>query len=231
MVEQCKALCDPELTDLGKQQASLVAETPALSQLFEQTGSHGGSILAVASPLRRTVETAVLALKDWLGASPDQQLVLHPDLQETGAVPCDTGSPLSLLQSRFAGEANLLDLSCMRTGWELKQGDYADTGPTLRSRLQRFGCWLAKRPEQNIVIISHHNLLAALLGVTFLNCEVRRYELQCGPDWHRWAPKAPLVSSSDAELSEVERDHLQVYDPMLRRKFAGWGFEAPARFR
>jgi len=144
-------------------------------------------------------------------------------------VRCDTGSPLSVLRDRFASAGAVVDFSELRDGWEVKEGDYKDTGDCLRNRLQRFTGWLLERPEQRIAVIAHHNMLAALLGVTFLNGEVRRYSLSSDGVW---SPVVPLVSACDEELTAQDKAHLKVYDPLVRRKFQGWfRVDAPERLR
>lgn len=222
-VEACKALVDPELTALGQQQALRIAEDPLLAPYLDG----GGIELVVASPLSRTVETALRAFGGWVGASPGRRIVLKAELQETGDVPCDTGSPLLVLQERFATQAGALDFSNLWQGWEVKRGDFEDSGTALSARLLRFRDWLAARPESRIAVVGHHNFLVALLKVTFLNCEVRQYELTPEGSWKSLV----AVSTSDSELSEAERAHLRVYDPMVRRKFKAWGIDAPGRLR
>jgi len=62
---------------------------------------------------RRTLETAVIGLGPW-ARDRGAKLVLCPDLQETGEVACDTGSPLAAVRERWAGDADLLDFSNAR---------------------------------------------------------------------------------------------------------------------
>lgn len=226
--EGCMALMDPALTAKGQDQATNVAEDPLLKPYLAALLDQGGVDLVVSSPLCRTVETALFALAWWTKARQGRKIVLNADLQETGSVNCDKGSPLSALKASFAEQAESLDFDLLWSDWEIKEGDFEDTGSALHARLERFRNWLASRPERRIVVVSHHNLLAAMLGVTFMNCEVRQFALKAGKSWDA---VQPLLSSRDEELSEAEIKHLKVYDPMIRRHFGGWGFSAPVRFR
>ena len=73
---------DPALTEKGIKQAKSTAAHPLLS--LEEAD------LIVSSPLKRTVQTTLLMLAE---AGKSKSVVLHPDIQETGDVQCDTGQP------------------------------------------------------------------------------------------------------------------------------------------
>jgi len=227
--EACKALLDPVLTDLGRQQASMVAQDQLVKSLLSIPENAPGCLeLVVSSPLRRTVQTALGAVKPWIESVAGRRVLLNADLQETGDVRCDTGSPLEELKEYFKDDGGLLNFDELWAGWHLKQGEFVDTGPALRNRLQRFTAWLLARPEKHILVVAHHNLLVILLGVTFLNCEVRQFFLREDGTYEAIMPQ---VSGTDSELSEIDLKHLKVYDPMVRRKFETWGFDVPDRLR
>ena len=76
------AKTDPALTEKGIKQAKSTATHPLLSL--------GEADLIVSSPLKRTVQTTLLMLAE---AGKSKSVVLHPDIQETGDVQCDTGQP------------------------------------------------------------------------------------------------------------------------------------------
>ncbi|KAK9242226.1 histidine phosphatase superfamily [Lipomyces tetrasporus] len=114
---------DPELTLLGRHQAE------DLGRRFKFSDEVG---LIVTSPLRRTIETTLLAFADILdkryfdeasgkGVTGGAELVLDPDLQGHKALPCDTGSDYRELDKIFPN----LDFSGMATGWQAKEGLYA----------------------------------------------------------------------------------------------------------
>merc|ERR1711988_1593067 len=79
--------------------------------------------LVVSSPLRRTVQTALGAVKPWIESVAGRRVLLNADLQETGEVRCDTGSPLEELKEYFKDDAGLLNLDELWAGWHLKQGE------------------------------------------------------------------------------------------------------------
>ena len=51
-----------------------------------------------ASPMRRTLYTALLAFQTVLRANPGLRIIALPELQETSDFPCDTGSPIAELR-------------------------------------------------------------------------------------------------------------------------------------
>ena len=94
---------DPELTPLGKQQASDLADT------FPHLNNIG---LIISPPLRRTIQTTLLASPGVLdkkyyepdsgnGIRGDAELILDPELQELSALPCDSYSERAVLEKEF----------------------------------------------------------------------------------------------------------------------------------
>ncbi|KAI1813574.1 histidine phosphatase superfamily [Poronia punctata] len=79
---------DPVLTPVG------IAQSLALRASYPY---HHKVKRIYASPLRRTILTAQLAIPP----TQKQPLILLPELQENSARPCDTGSPLSTLKREF----------------------------------------------------------------------------------------------------------------------------------
>lgn len=73
----------------------------------------------VASPLRRTIYTALLAFEDVIREK-GLKIVALPEIQETSDVPCDRGSDLADL-AREVEESQLpVDLSLVHEGWNNK---------------------------------------------------------------------------------------------------------------
>lgn len=100
---------DPLLTDLGHEQCR---------KLKEAFPSHANVDLVTASPLRRTIYTALESFEPAFKAHPDMQLIALPDIQETSDVPCDTGSDPQVLREEFAGKN--VDLGLVHEGWNNK---------------------------------------------------------------------------------------------------------------
>jgi hypothetical protein len=74
----------------------------------------------VASPLRRTIRTALLSFAPVFEAHKDFKLLLLPEAQETSDVPCDTGSDQAVLKKDFVDQGLPVDLSLVHEGWNSK---------------------------------------------------------------------------------------------------------------
>lgn len=70
-----------------------------------------------ASPLRRTLYTALESFTPVFEAKPDLKIIALPDIQETSDVACDTGSDPSVLKEEFTSG---VDLDLVRDGWNNK---------------------------------------------------------------------------------------------------------------
>lgn len=71
-----------------------------------------------ASPLRRTIYTALESFKPVFEAHPDMHLITLPDVQETSDVACDTGSEPQALRDEFAGKN--VDFELVHEDWNNK---------------------------------------------------------------------------------------------------------------
>ena len=191
---------DPVLTSLGESQAR------ALRTSFPYKPS-----LVLASPLRRTIQTALLGL-----ASSHTPLELDPDLQEADRWPCDTGSDIPLLEAEFSGYS--LDFSHLPRDWNNKKGVYAPTPEALEERARNVRRSLRNREEQTILVVTHGGFLAYLVpeAEPFANTEWRFYQFQ-GPASAEEA-RLTMVAEGDAvdvigkgvdrsEAAEAVKDH------------------------
>jgi len=237
------SLLDPELTEEGKMQAISASGDRLLNRpIYTRDQKRQGLQLVVASPLRRTVDTALLAFQDWLPGEPKRRgwhrVHLLSDLREIGreVVPCNTGSPLDTLKERFKVDSRLIDFREVQPSWDQEDSLEEDYCSAVHARLNRFRVWLAQRRESRIAVVAHHNILAALLGVSFLNLEVRRYGLVCtgevcSGDEVELVPEVPVVSSTDDQLSKADRQHLDIYSGTVGRLFDFLDLPCPARLR
>jgi len=171
---------DPALTENGVLQAKQLAQ----QRLVEEIGAE----VFIVSPLRRTLQTTLLGF-------PHVQLPLlcHPHLQETGEVPCDSGSDKAQLKQWFPGLCAAFE--GLDDDWHVKRGINREA--RVNERLARFVGWLRQRREKRIVIVSHGNLLGEMLGLHceqpswagtegsrgFKNCECRKYWLLSSGSW------------------------------------------------
>jgi len=100
---------DPSLTPYGERQCHELAAT------FPY---HAEVELVVASPLRRTIRTALLGFEPEVARG--VQVIALPSLQEASNLPCDTGSDIEVLQEEF--ENTVADLGLVEEGWQVKVG-------------------------------------------------------------------------------------------------------------
>ena len=74
--------------------------------------------VVIASPLRRTLYTALESFGPVFEGRPDMKLIALPDIQEISDVPCDIGSEPQALREEFAGKN--VDLEQVHEGWNNK---------------------------------------------------------------------------------------------------------------
>ncbi|KAL1976225.1 hypothetical protein VTN31DRAFT_2507 [Thermomyces dupontii] len=197
------SLPDPDLTDLGKQQcADLQKNFPYHSQVE----------LVVASPIRRTIYTALLGFEPVFQAHPDTKLICLPEAQEASDAPCDTGSDPEVLRKEFEGNKIPVDLSLVQDGWNSKTGKWSPTPRALRKRAREVRRWLRSRPEKEIVLVTHGGILhyitedwedySAYQGTGWTNAEYRTFKFSDTLHKEDLEGK-PLEDSDDATLVET----------------------------
>lgn len=104
-----QSIPDPAITELGHEQCVKLKDT---------FGRHGNIDLVTASPLHRTIQTALESFEPVFKERPDLSLIVLPCLQENSNMPCDTGSDLKVLQEKVCGRN--VDLSLVLQGWNEK---------------------------------------------------------------------------------------------------------------
>lgn len=137
---------DPDLTPLGEEQCH---------QLAAAFPYHKSIDLLVASPLRRTISTALLAFDQEVKRG--MHVIALPTAQETSALPSDTGSDADVLRKEMAGKP--VDLSHVHEGWNSKAGKWAAEAGALERRAKETRQWLQARPEREIVLVAHGGIL------------------------------------------------------------------------
>lgn len=113
--------------------------------------------LLVTSPLRRTICTTRLGFRSAVNRG--IKIIALPELQETGDLPCDTGSDVEVLWKEF-GES--VDLNLIDENWNIKKGQWAPTKDAVNKRARNARQWLKNRPEKQIVVVTHGGLLHCL---------------------------------------------------------------------
>jgi len=138
---------DPLLTEYGQQQCR------ELSEAFPDTSALD---LIVASPLKRTIYTALLSFPSVI-AEKQLKVVALPEIQETSDLPCDTGSEPSELAREFDGKP--VDLHLVQEGWNSKKGKWASYDDAIDARAREARQWLMSRDEEEIAVVTHGGYL------------------------------------------------------------------------
>ncbi|GAM34383.1 hypothetical protein TCE0_015r01931 [Talaromyces pinophilus] len=212
-------LPDPELTQLGEEQCA---------KLKESFPFHSEIELVAASPLRRTIHTALLSFQPVFDAHKDFKILCIPEAQETSDVPCDTGSDPAVLQKEFVDRGLPVDISLVHEGWNSKEGKWAPTIPALRNRAREVRKWLKSRPEKQIVLVTHGGLLHYLTedwedgsmyqGTGWVNTEYRTYKF------------SDSIDTEDIEGNKVEGgDDFTIIETPESRERRGKPAQAPSR--
>ena len=141
-------IVDPPLTPFGEEQCRTLAET------FPH---HSSVDLLVCSPLRRTINTTLLGFGSEIASGAVPAVIALPELQETSAYPCDTGSDASTLRQEM--QEKPLDLSRVEDGWNSKTGRWAPEPEAFRKRTRSARLWLRARAEKDIVVVTHGAIL------------------------------------------------------------------------
>ena len=186
-------LPDPSLTPLGEQQC----EKLRTESFADQTNIS----LIAASPLRRTLHTALLVFGEALASqgSCSPEILALPDAQEISDDPCDTGSDTDVLREVAAVNAWPVDLSLIHDGWNSKSpnGRYSPKDSAIRARALSVRLLLRQKirdlikqgnPAPQIVLVTHGGFLHYLTddweesdvtpGTGWRNCETRSYEFK-----------------------------------------------------
>ncbi|CAI6325460.1 unnamed protein product [Periconia digitata] len=177
-------LHDPLLTPLGKEQCA------TLSSVYPH---HATADLVLASPLRRTVQTASYSFGPTL-ARDEVPFVLVPELQEVANSGADTGTDAEILdktyEEMFKGEdlgfdLQKIDRSRVKEGWNSKTGYWEYTHEALANRARDFRNWVFQRPEKHILVVTHGAIAHFLtedadvpdpmIETSYKNCEVRDF--------------------------------------------------------
>lgn len=137
---------DPSLTPEGEEQCHDLARDFPYHQSI-------GAI--VASPLRRTIYTALYAFKPLIVRG--MTVIALPEICETADVPCDTGSDIRVLKEEMGDRP--VDLSRVKEGWNVKTGKWAPTADAIDKRAREARQWLKARPEDEIVVVTHGGFL------------------------------------------------------------------------
>ena len=220
---------DPPLSDEGRQQAAQLRRTidvqapgvelvvsSGLSRALETAIAVFGcdAATAVDGGCSGTEDVAAAATKGdgcrgtCGGGPPRQVLVTHLAAEITWhgvTAPCDSGSPVTALKGKFGGGAASGGVSLVFAAdmppdeWWLVNA----SKDVVTARVAAFGAWLSSCHERAVAVVTHANILKALLNidgsVTIPNCAV------IARDWPRRRAEAAAMTaaSSDADMTEL----------------------------
>ncbi|OJD32791.1 phosphoglycerate mutase [Diplodia corticola] len=176
-VDKDYSIPDPVLSQLGLQQCTELRdhlrqgrERPQVSELAERAE------LIVVSPMRRTLQTALLGL-DWL-VEKGVPLRLDAGWQENSDKPCDTGTPVSILATEFPSlDFRDVDPTYPEKVEPVATNPYAFSRRAVVARGQRCLAWLHDRPEKVIVVVTHSGFLrCAISQRRYANADYRVFD-------------------------------------------------------
>ena len=133
--------------------------------------------LILVSPMRRTLQTAVLAL-DWLMEN-GVRSEAHAAWQETSHHPCNVGSPIDTMKEEFP----VIDFSHVDPVFPDRLSPeavfYEWSKKAILHRAQVCLKDLAQRPEKVILVVSHAAFMAnAVTGCAFGNADYRIFDFE-----------------------------------------------------
>nr|ACA34722.1 CtnF [Monascus aurantiacus] len=209
---------DPILTDLGNEQCR---------KLREKFPYHSDVELVVSSPLRRTIATSLQGFEPVFQSREGLKLIVHPDLQETSDVPCDTGSNPEVLREEIEKGGLPVDLGLLFDGWNSKKGPYAPTNKEIKNRARAARRWLKARPEKVIVVVTHGGFLhyftedwedsSEYQGTGWANTEFRTFEF------------ADVEHKDDLEGYGLDGDNATLIETVESRRRRGKDGTTPSR--
>ncbi|KAK0701202.1 histidine phosphatase superfamily [Apiosordaria backusii] len=128
--------------------------------------------LIIVSPMRRTIETALLAFGE-LGIP----MEAHAGWQENSTQPCDTGSPIPSLRQEFP-QVNFDHVDPVYPDKTSPSGKkYFNTKQAIMARGQEVLRDLKQRKEKAIIVVSHSGFLrSGVTGRWFMNADYRVFD-------------------------------------------------------
>jgi glucosyl-3-phosphoglycerate phosphatase len=144
---------DPALTEAGRRQAA---------HLIEQIAAEGVMRL-IASPYRRTLETATI-----VGSALGLAITVEPLVRERCMFSCDQGTPASRLPEHWPG----LDFSHLEERW---WGDGEESEVSIAGRAAAFRARMTALPDRSrVAVITHWGFIRALTGEEVANASLVR---------------------------------------------------------
>lgn len=133
---------DPDLTDRGREQCE---------RLRDDFPFHDQVDCIMASPIRRTIQTALIGLAPAINQR-GLQLLLTPRAQETSSKPSDTGSSLAKLQDEFGDK---IDAQRMTKAWNTNTGEWSMDAESIESHVVQLRRFIHGLDCDQAVLVAH----------------------------------------------------------------------------
>lgn len=147
---------DPDLTKRGREQCE---------RLRESFPYHSQVDCVVASPIRRTIQTALIGFEPAIEKN-NLKIILAPRAQETSDKPSDTGTDVEKLRQEFEGK---LDERRMEDGWNTGEGKWKMAAIEIENHVVELRREIHHKAEKagfdHVVLVAHGGvcLLSLLL--------------------------------------------------------------------
>jgi broad specificity phosphatase PhoE len=152
--EHNQKIPDPDLTPKGKEQCKTLSQNFPFNDRID---------LVCASPIRRTIQTALISMEPWLQSGTHKILAL-PLAQEATSEPANTPSDVKRLQNEYGDVCDFNRCLDIYTDFTSKQGKWAPDGGSLKARALELRRFLHDRDEDEIVVVSHGEFLHYVSG-------------------------------------------------------------------
>lgn len=133
---------DPDLTDRGRGQCERLRDNFPFQE-------HVDCIMA--SPIRRTIQTALIGLAPAIERR-GLKVLLTPRAQETSSKPSDTGSSLSKLQDEFG---NKVDAKRMTEDWNMNDGEWSMDVESIECHVVQLRHFIHGLDCEQAVLVAH----------------------------------------------------------------------------
>lgn len=133
---------DPDLTDRGREQCERLRDNfPYQAQLD----------CILASPIRRTIQTALIGLEPAIKGK-GLKLLLAPRAQETSTKASDTGSDLSKLQGEFGDK---IDARRMHSDWNTNEGEWKMDNESIEQHVIEIRRVIKGLKHDHVALVAH----------------------------------------------------------------------------
>ncbi|KAF5551637.1 phosphoglycerate mutase family [Fusarium mexicanum] len=245
----CYTLPDPRLTPMGEEQNMELREAAFSDQLKIS--------LVLASPLRRTLQSAYLIFQPALEGSNKCQpeIIAIPDAQETSDDPCDVGTDPSVLR-KVVSESNWpVDLSLVKDGWNVKSlgTRYSPESNAIAARACDARIFIRQKIRQlieqgdtdpQVALVTHGGFLHYFAddwedswlnpGTGWRNCETRSYVFEQDV-MNDTDVEARITETTESRLKRGKSSHMPAKDEqavLFEQAMESWekqGLQRPDR--